>query len=314
MSGNYGCMKKRHIFLALILAAFASSEANAWSRETHMTTGAIAFDDLERNSPALLAALEPIIAAHPDRARLDASLKGLTGRTRARAMFEWLARWPDDVRGTAYDHPKWHYELRVISSWSAIWPFRNGTASQGFDKNFRILADNKAKSADRAVALGWLLHIVGDIQQPLHAAHWASWTYPMSDRAGTLGFVRRVRGGAPIELHEFWDQILDRAGPPDATARAWAQPLQRTWPRIRLPELGYAGTPHAQFAYWLDESLALAWMAGYRDAFLRATRDAVAAPITSPRYNMISNRIAQRRVVTGGYRIADTLRMALKAP
>jgi hypothetical protein len=300
--------------LALIFALYAADPARAWSRETHMTTGAIAFDDLERRDPALLAKLLAIAAAHPDRARFETNLKGLTGRARVQATFEWLARWPDDVRDTPYDHPKWHYELRVISSWAAIWPFRNGTASEGFDQNFKTLANPKAKAADRAVALGWLLHIVGDIQQPLHAGHWASSTYPLSDRAGTIGFVRRVEGGAPIELHEFWDRILDRSGPPNATARAWALPLQRTWPRARLPELGFKGAPQAQFAYWLDESLSLARMAGYRDAFLRATRDADAAPIVSPRYNMISNRIAQRRVVTGGYRIADTLRMALKAP
>ena len=278
-----------------------------------MTTGAIAFDDLELSDPALLAKLVAIAAAHPDRARFDKNLNGLTGKARARAMFEWLARWPDDVKGTAYDHPKWHYELRVISPWAAIWPFRNGTASEGFDQNFRTLADATAKPADRAVAIGWLLHIIGDIQQPLHAGHWASWTYPLTDRAGTLGHVRRAPGGVPVVLHEFWDQILDRAGPPDATSRTWAQPLERTWPRTRLPELGYAGTPQAQFGHWLDESLALARMAGYRDAFLRATPDAADAPAVSLNYNMVSTRIAQRRVATGGYRIADTLRRALGA-
>ena len=299
---------------ALILAMFVTNPAHAWSRETHMTTGAIAFDDLERSDPALLAKLVVIAAAHPDRARFDTNLKDLTGRAKARAMFEWLARWPDDARGTAYDNPEWHYELRVISPWAAIWPFRNGTASSGFAENFKVLADVRAKPADRAVAIAWVMHIVGDVQQPLHAGHWASWTYPLSDRAGTLGFVRRKSGGTPIDLHEFWDQILDRPGVADATSRTWAVPLQRTWPRARAPELRYTGTPQAQFGYWLDESLALARMAGYRDAFLRATPDAADAPAVSLYYNMVSNRVAQRRVATGGYRIADALRRALKAP
>ena len=300
--------------ITLIFALSSGDPARAWSRETHMTTGAIAFDDLERSDPALLAKLVAIATVHPDRARFDKNLNGLTGKVRARAIFEWLARWPDDARGTAYDNPKWHYELRVISPWAAIWPFRNGTASSGFVENVKRLADVRAKPADRAVALAWVMHIVGDVQQPLHAGHWASWTYPLSDRAGTLGFVRRKSGGTPIDLHEFWDQILDRPGVADATSRTWAVPLQRIWPRARLPELRYTGTPQAQFGHWLDESLALARMAGYRDAFLRATPDAGNAPAVSLYYNMVSTRIAQRRVATGGYRIADTLRRVLKVP
>lgn len=309
-----GSMRFACIITILLFAIFTTVPAYGWSRETHMTTGAIAFDDLERTDPALLGKIIAIVALHPDHRRFETNLKGLTGRARARATFEWLARWPDDVRKTAYDHPDWHYELRVISSWAVIWPFRNGNASEGFERNLQIFANPRSKPADRAVALGWLFHIVGDIQQPLHAGHWASWIYPLSDRAGTLGFVRQVKDGAPIELHEFWDQILDHPGAPDATSRAWAQPLQQIWPRTRLPELGYSGTPQLRFAYWLEESIALARRAGYRDAFLNATREKAAAPMVSKRYAFITNQIAQRRVATAGYRIADVLQMALKAP
>jgi hypothetical protein len=306
-------MKTLAIAFALIFAITPNGPAQAWSRETHMTTGAIAFDDLERSSPQLLAQLEPILAAHPHRAGLDVHLIGLTGKARVRATFEWLARWSDDVRGTPYDNPEWHYELRVISSWAAIWPIRNGTARAGFAENFKIFADPRAPAAKRAIALGWLLHIVGDVQQPLHAAHWASWTYPLSDRAGTLGFVLRKKGGPVIDLHEYWDQILDRPGTANATSRAWAAPLAKEWPRTRLPELSYSGTPQVQFNHWLDESLALAQKAAYRDAFLRATPDPADAPAVSPAFAKTAEALARRRVATGGYRIADIIRMALGA-
>jgi S1/P1 Nuclease len=306
-----GGMKKLVTTFALILVGVPFSEAQAWSRETHMTTGAIAFDDLDRTSPALLAQLEPILAAHPHRIGLDTHLVGLTGKARNRAMFEWLARWSDDVRGTPYDNPDWHYELRVISPWAKVWRFRNGTARAGFDENYRIFADPKAAVAARAIALGWLLHIVGDIQQPLHAAHWASGTYPLSDRAGTLGFVLRKKGGPAIDLHEYWDQILDRPGRANATSQAWAGPLIKEWPRARLPELAYGGTPQVQFSHWLDESLALARKAAYRGAFLRATPDPANAPSVSPAFAKRAEALARRRVVTGGYRIADVIRMAL---
>jgi hypothetical protein len=306
-------MKTLIMVFTLICATIPTGTAQAWSRVTHMTTGAIAFDDLERTSPELVVMLEHIIAAHPHRTGFDTHLIGLTGKARSRAMFEWLSRWSDDVRGTPYDNPEWHYELRVISSWAAIWPMRNGTARDAFSQNFKIFSDLQAPAAKRAVALGWLLHIVGDVQQPLHAAHWASFTYPLSDRAGTLGFVLRKKGGPVIDLHEYWDQILDRPGRANATSQAWALPLVKEWPRARLPELTYRGTPQAQFSHWLDESLALARKAAYRDAFLRATPDPANAPAVSPSFAKTAEALARRRIATGGYRMAEVIRMALGA-
>jgi hypothetical protein len=297
--------------VALVALAAASAPVQAWSERSHMTTGAIAFDDIAATNPELLPQLAAIIAAHPDRARLDAHLVGLTGDARTRAAFEWLARWPDDIRKGPWDQPKWHYELRVVSTWRYAYPFRNGTASQGFATNYAILSDAKASPADRAVSLGWLLHIVGDIQQPLHAGHWMSSSFPLTDRAGTIAFVRKTPGGAPIELHEYWDQFLDRPGPPQATPDAWARPLAVRWPRGAVPGLVVAGAPSSQFSAWLDETRDLAQAVAYTDSFQSATRDPAAAPVASPAYAQKALWWSQRRVATGGYRAADTIRSAL---
>lgn len=304
-------MKK--IFLALLPAALMATTgpAFAWSEETHMTTGAIAFDDLARSDPALLAALDRIIAAHPDYAKLAAHAGKLMGAARTRVIFEWLARWPDDIRGTAYSHPEWHYELRVVSGWTAAWPFRNGSARAGFDENYRTLADVKAPMAARAIALGWILHVVGDIQQPLHAGHRMSSDFPKTDRAGQSGFVRRTQGGAPVDLHQFWDKMLDQPGAANATSAYWSGKLQRLWPRARLPELSGKGSAQQRFSIWLDESMVLARIGAYQGAFVHASPEPATAPAVSENYARVMQRVAQRRVALGGYRIADSIRMAL---
>jgi len=302
-------MKHSPLIAAALL--WAAVPALAWSEPGHMTTGAIAYDTLARDHPELLPQIDTIIAAHPDRARLEAHASGLSGVARQRALFEWLARWPDDIRGSDWSHPEWHYELRVVSPWKRFWPWYNGRARDGFDINYRVFSDPHAASADRAVALGWLLHLVGDIQQPLHAGHWMDSRYPKTDRAGQLGHVRRTPGGPPVDLHSYWDNIFDLPGDAGATPRGWAVPVATRWPRKLVIPVAPTGTAQVQFNAWLDESYALARGFAYSDAFLRATPDAAGAPAVSEAYRARSMLVAQQRLASGGYRIADTLAMAL---
>ncbi len=304
----------KQIILIGILAVLTASPALGWSEESHMTTAAIAYDDLSQSSPEILASANAILAAHPHFKQLEAHLRDLKVEERDRARLEWLARWPDDIRGSAYDHPKWHYELRVVSGWTSIWQFRNGDAASGFDINYRILANSSAKPADRAVALGWVLHIIGDIQQPLHAGHLMNARFLTTDHAGTYAFARRPGASAATNLHQFWDRSLNKSGPADVTVKAWSIPLQKLWPRTRLPEIKNRGSAQLQFHYWLDESLALARLAAYRGTFLEASTNAETAPIVTPRESRLVEEISKRRVATGGYRIADILRMALSNP
>ena len=92
--------------LTLVIAPFVTlsiaAPAFAWSEETHMTTGAIAFDDLAANDPATIAAMEKILSAHPhyDKliAQFDDQEPGSDSANKTRVMFEWLARWPDDIK------------------------------------------------------------------------------------------------------------------------------------------------------------------------------------------------------------------------
>ena len=302
--------------LAVLLACFFSASASAWSEETHMTTGAIAFDDLAANDPDVIAELDQILPAHPHYHELAARAAGLTGRNRTRKIFEWLARWPDDINGTEYEHRDWHYELRVVSGRTWLWPFRNGDASYAFNLNFDTLADRNAPARDRAIAIGWLIHIIGDIQQPLHAGHQMTGDFWLTDEAGSLAFVRKAEGGEPTNLHNYWDQLLDIPNADgkvegDSTSQYWSNRLVTLWPRERFGWPVYSGTPQEQFGQWLDESLHLARLVGYTGNYLMASSEAENAPLVSAQEIRVARELAKSRVTTGGYRIADVLRLAV---
>jgi hypothetical protein len=60
---------------------------------------------------------------------------------------------------------------------------------------------------EKAYDLGWLLHLVGDLHQPMHAVNGISVTLPEGDRGGNLVEIKGVTDGAS-ELHAFWDEVL----------------------------------------------------------------------------------------------------------
>src|SRR4051794_7889449 len=92
----------------------------------------IAFDRLGARRPSAIAAIEALMAQHPDHARFDSALAGLAGVERDRRLFALMARWPDDIRGTPYDHPHWHHQLRVVVGWFVLRGARFGEADHAF--------------------------------------------------------------------------------------------------------------------------------------------------------------------------------------
>ena len=299
--------------LAALAVTLTSSAAQAWSEASHQVTGAIAWQDLRQNHPAELAELLSLIRQHQDYGKFQPFFAQLSPELQERAQFEVLGRWPDDIRGGPEDHPDWHYQLRVVSGRTWLWPFENGNAAFGFGYNYAKLANPCAPATERAKAIGWLIHIIGDVQQPLHAGHQMTEVFSATDRAGELAFVKRPNGEV-TDLHQFWDQTLEQSGVSlPAGESNWADALVRLWPRRQLSrELAREGEPQAVFASFLDESAELARLVSYHGTFLRGTADPASAPMVSAAEQAQGIALAQRRIATGGYRIADLLARAVQ--
>jgi len=68
----------------------------------------------------------------------------------------------------------------------------------------RMLRDSGASLQDRRTALMFLVHFVGDIHQPLHAA-----TGKPDDHGGNLKLMHNILlDGQPISLHKLWDGVI----------------------------------------------------------------------------------------------------------
>jgi hypothetical protein len=210
--------------------------------------------------------------------------------------------WPDCIKRLgdrfSYAFP-WHYQnidiCRPFDPQAAC-PDGSCVTAQ-ISRNARLLADRRLPTRERLVALAFLVHFVGDLHQPLHAA----------DRGDQAGGRTRAAYGviAGTNLHLIWDGYLAERSlstPPGA-----AEGL--------LSELG-AGERAAMRGGSLMDWTRESWEAGRDFAYGAVLRDPCvrgeAGPIV---INEETTRrllpVVRRQAVRGGLRLARMLDEAL---
>ena len=300
---GYGAVAPSAFALALALLALTPNASRAWLPEGHMATGALAFDALERRDPQAAAVIVRLMEAHPERARFDQTLGDLEGPARDRRLFELMARWPDDARRGPFDHDNWHYSQTVTSSMRFALPFAFGGAERAFPRELAVARDPHARPGDRAVALCWVMHIVGDMHQPLHAALWMSGQFPITDRGGNSAWVRTAKDARPERLHWFWDSAAGQAGLGRGSPMALETQLEAEHPDSELRP----SDPRRAFEGWVVESRRLARDEVYDWGALRIGTEPATAPVLSPAYIARARISTGERLALAGFRIGALL-------
>jgi hypothetical protein len=302
--------------LLLLAALFHCSTALAWSRPGHMVTAAIAYEELRAQDPKVLEQIIALAERHPDRGAFEVAVGRARGEERGRRIFLELARWADDTRGSIHDHPTWHYSSRPLidkaspppSSADDVPP---GSAIEAFALNFSVASDARAPQSERAVAVGWVFHLVGDMHQPLHSVSQFSKRFPTGDRGGNFQYVRDPQTNEPVTLHWFWDDAASREDAPDEVTQRAAD-LMRRLPRAQFKELKpFNGA--GDFTTWAEESRQLAESVAYGPE-LQASDTAEQASKPSQRYLDLSTQVAEKRLTLASYRLTDVLRRAFRQP
>lgn len=313
------------LLLAAVLV-FLPHPAFAWNATGHSVVALLAYRDL---SEADQRKVQAVLRAHP---HFDEFLAKVVPAKANRD--EWLVMqasvWPDWIKGArrevkeAYNRPDWHYVNRPVrrldgaseAGRAAIEkniadPTKNrGRVLTALPAAMAGLKDPTASAAERAVHLCWLLHLAGDLHQPLHAATFFSPNSPDGDLGGNLFFVRR--GSQPARLHALWDDALGQfqtAPALDELARlVGREPVRPADRAITDPKA------------WADESHALAESVGYKfnGKWLQGelVTDFLAKPSPTPPalpegYEARMREVARKRVAIAGVRLADAIRANL---
>jgi len=85
--------------------------------------------------------------------------------------------------------------LPIIQDINAIWAIKN---------SINIISNKYASNFDKGIALRIILHVVGDIHQPLHTITKVSKEFPNGDRGGNLQLLQK--NSVAKNLHAYWDR------------------------------------------------------------------------------------------------------------
>lgn len=299
----------KNIIVSICLFGFlfvSRSTSLAWSSPGHMEIAAIAYRDL---SAADKTNVIEILKHHPDYQKWQETY------TASESDFDFgtfifmrASTWPDEIRrkGNPYDHPAWHfidYPLEPPDFPDKPSPSPNNDILFGISEAEKIILNTNATPEARGAYLSWLIHLTGDIHQPLHCATLVNSNYPApaGDKGGNEFFVKPAETG--VNLHSIWDQSLGRTIN-FGTQLNYAIQISAEHPRDSLPELTKDKTP----LEWSKESRLIAIESGYLHGNLQGSTNRDDAPPLPDGYTKNMKPIAEKRAALAGYRLADEIR------
>jgi hypothetical protein len=276
-----------------------------WNLQGHAVIAYMAEQILQDEAPETYRALLDVIAADPFN-------RGDVGD---------LAMWPDRIKHPppkerdTYQQNGWVALGKQTQPWHFIdIPYHPGTTGEpeipgGDDTILGGLPSQLAVLAARpdpertANALGFVLHLVGDLHQPLHCACLATEHYkaPKFDMGGNL-----VTWSKSSSLHALWDDSV--AAKASQVASTTAKLLER------FPRSAFDRETSQDLTDWARDSHMIARKA--YDRFLaETTYDAQTQRYTAPSkaYRAWALDVCQERAALAAYRLADLLVKTLRA-
>jgi hypothetical protein len=304
------------LFIAACVLA-ASGPALAWDETGHKITAYIAW---KRMTPEVRANVIKLLISAPEDAQLStfyAPFGSRTEETRQREFFMLASTWPDiirdrnfPVREKNYAHSDWHYSDTFWQWKDSKVQLVNDTEPSGkaiekmteFDKLIR----SDAANGEKAVAIAWLEHLIGDIHQPLHTSARVTSSNARGDQGGNL-FLLTPKGtpkGKQENLHWFWDSIVGRYQPnsKDLCEADYIDPIADAIMKLYTYDKLKSEIADGKFDVWKDESFKIASTEVYRGV------NWFEAP--SDKYKKKAFEIAQRRLALAGYRMGDLFNSA----
>lgn len=316
--------------LSSFLLALLPAPALAWGPIGHMTVANAAYQQL---TPAAKARVRDLLKFNPDYANWEKQVPaGTTAEDRDRILFMIASIWADDIKGEpqysddgtndgntpggglsaqniGYSdllrHKYWHFIDTPFSPDQTPLPSIPSPNAQTQIVAFRAVLASSQPDELKSYDLVWLLHLVGDIHQPLHAVARVTQAHPTGDAGG--GLVKLFGDAAP-QLHSYWDGLpgydckfcSDRMS---CVNRATV--LEKT-----LPPATEKDGRNLDTGAWVRESFELAQSRVYRDPIGTGDRPYTIVPASA--YEVQAFKLAQKRMALAGARLAHLLNNELK--
>jgi hypothetical protein len=298
--------------LSVVVLLAVSTPAYSWNNTGHMVAARLAWQKLDADQRS--KAIE-ILKKHP---HYDEFLSAdrPQGFTEEEWVFLRAATWSDWVRNhhkEEYHHATWHYiNYPFVPPGSKLDPadHQPQPGEQNVVRQLGVAARmvKEGNQEDQAVYLCWLLHLVGDVHQPLHATALFSEQFPDGDQGGNLAYVVLHDGANKTKLHPMWDGLLGKSTSPSAIGRVVQQvnTMLEQNPDLIKADL----QAHATFESWAKESFESAKKNAYLNGRLPLgveDDDASDIEVAPDDYARNAGRTARVQIAKAGARLAATI-------
>lgn len=262
------------IFFIFFLLLIFSTPTFSWCATGHKLIGQIAYDHLT-----------------PQARRYYAHLNQNLNQQQHYYTLVAAAVWMDTLFDRHYlaFKPMHYIDIPESSDGTPVPKMAAMNAVVAIQQAMETLKDSTATEEEKAIALRIILHVVGDIHQPLHTITRVTRDHPKGDRGGNDFHLGRNKVGNT--LHRYWDKgggyLSSKLS--DAEIRQLAKQLEIKWA---------CPTPDLELMHWVQASHALAVQHAY-----------VIQENTCPtvEYEQQTQRDTQQQLVFAGCRLAQLL-------
>src|SRR5262249_26735480 len=317
-------MRRWLITIVLGVALLVPQYALTWNGRGHMMVAAVAYQKLNQ---ATKDRVDALLLLNPDRDNWLDLIPATASPTKQKMMvFMVAATWADRIKsdpdyhtdGThngnrppndptagqniGFDdlarHKYWHFVDLPFSDDHTSLPAAPTPTAQTQIAMFRtVLATEsndpkleKLKSYD----LSWLLHLVGDVHQPLHSTTRLTATDLDGDDCGN-----GVKLTSPANLHTFWDGVLGGGESPSTALNAI----------VALQEAPESAVNDLNVSDWIKESFGAAKQTSYKSPPIGAGAGLFTLTLA---YKTAARSLAEKQIALAGARLAKILNEELK--
>ena len=318
-------MRKTYFALLLTAALLLPQTVLASNGKGHRTVAFVAYKNLTHNpnGPNARAKVDQLLRHHPDFQLLSAGLSSHDPNFGLKVFIK-AATWPDLIRDDPrfFDdtkpnatpkpllpgfpdmkvHRPFHFiDEPLTQDGSQTEPPSSPNALEVIQRMRNEIGNSAVPLNIQAYDLAWLLHLVGDVHQPLHCTSRFTQKHgvPGGDHGGNLFIIKPFMPPEAINpiknLHSYWDDLLGTNETQQAVS-ALAMGLMNTVP----PENPIDLTEQD----WINESFDLAKTFVYT---IGADEPGDPSPQITTAYNTKAMKFARQRMALAGFRLAAIL-------
>jgi hypothetical protein len=231
-----------YVFLTIVIIVLLPLRTVGWGNRGHQVVARIA---MSRLSPSARQAIAELLDP---------------GET-----LESISTWADQIKTQRVETRSWHFVAIPLSD-SRYSPLRDCAKAEmciidAIGKQITILKETNNDSKDRAEALKFLVHLIGDLHQPFHVS---TNTNP-PDRGASLVKVTSLSGRS-TNLLAVWDNDLVEYGSVRAKSVGdYVTQLNKKFPRSSTNQSNQGSSISTQGSVtdWALETHKLSWGAYY---------------------------------------------------